>query len=290
MLVKKLASLALSVTLGAACGSCRVDRSQGTNPGEPGLELGLGDTVVSEDIGSDLRELAQSRIYFGRHSVGRNILSGLELLAEEHGAEDIHIVELDIEDQLPATFFAHSRVGENRHPKDKVDDFARRIRGGLPVKPDVAFMKFCYVDIDPHTNVRELFDYYRSALDGLSEEFPDVDFVHATVPLMTRNLGPKERLKLLLGQKLWGDEANARREQFNGLLRQNYDQSRIIDIARVESMNPDETQEQFTMDGEQHPALSPAYTNDGGHLNEAGQRKVAAEMIRVLAHNIRRNE
>jgi hypothetical protein len=286
MLVKKLAILALSVTIVAVCGSCREQRPGGTSSGESGR----GNTIVSEDIGSDLRELAQSRIYFGRHSVGRNILSGLELLAEEYGIKEIHIVELDVEHQLPATFFAHSRVGENLQPKSKVDDFVRRIRAGLPVRPDVAFMKFCYVDFDPQTNVRELFDYYGSALDQLSQEFPDVDFLHATVPLMTRKLGPKERLKLLLGRTLWGDEANAKRGEFNDLLRRSYDPSRIIDIARVESTNPDETQEQFTMGSEQHDALSPAYTNDGGHLNEAGQRKVAAEMIRVLAYNIRRNE
>jgi hypothetical protein len=286
MLVKKLAILALSVALVAVCGSCRVDRSQRAEPGEPEP----GEEIVSEDMGSDLRELAQSRIYFGRHSVGRNILSGLELLAEENGVEDLHLVELDVEDRLPDTFFAHSRIGENRHPKGKVDGFVAQLRGGLPARPDLALMKFCYVDIEADTNVRELFDYYRSALDGLVEEFPEVDFVHATVPLKSRKLGPKERLKLLLGRTLWGDEANVRREKFNDLLRESYDPSRIVDIARIESMNPDGTPVRFTLDGEQHPAMSPAYTYDGGHLNETGQRKVAVELLRVLAHNIRRNE
>jgi len=280
------AILLLMMVAATACGRSDVDRAQGANAGGPGL----GDRAVNEEIGSDLRELAQSRIYFGRHSVGRNILSGLGQLAAEHGVDGIHIVDLDSEEHLPDAFLAHSRVGENLDPKSKIDDFAARMRGGLPVKPDVAMMKFCYVDFNPDTNVRELFDYYRSTLDQLSTEFPDVRFLHATVPLMTREIGLKERIKLLLGQTLWGDDSNIKREEFSGLLRQTYDQNRVVEIARVESTNPDGTQEQFTIDGEPHPSLSPAYTTDGGHLNVAGQRQVAAHMVRVLARNSRQND
>jgi hypothetical protein len=170
----------------------------------------------------------------------------------------------------------------------KIEAFAERIRGGLSARPDIAFMKLCYVDFWPDTNARELFDHYRAAIGRLSAEFPQTRFLHATVPLTMRKLGIKERLKLALGKRLWGDESNVRREEFSGLVRESYPESRIVDIARLECVNPDGTPEQFAMDGKRHPCLSPAYTDDGGHLNGLGQRVVAAEMVRVLAHNVRR--
>jgi hypothetical protein len=284
--VKKLAVLMLSTTIAVACGGPDEDRGRVASRDEPGPD----DTVVSEDIGADLRELARSRIYFGRHSVGRNMLSGLELLAAEHGIDGIHVVDLDAESAVGDTFLVHSRIGENMSPRTKVDGFARRLRGGLPAKPDVAFMKFCYVDFDPNSDVPALFDYYRSTLDRLGEELPDMRLLHATVPLMARERDVKSRIKLLLGRPLWGDEANGKRQEFNELLAQTYDADLIVDIARAESTHPDGTREQFEKNGRVYYSLNPAYTTDGGHLNEAGQRRVAAEMVRVLARNLRQEQ
>jgi lysophospholipase L1-like esterase len=106
---------------------------------------------------------------------------------------------------------------------------------------------------------------------------------------MTRKLRLRDRLKLLLGKMVWRDEANVKREQFNDLLRECYDEGLIVDVARAESENPDGSQERFRADGCQHRCLSPVYTSDGGHLNEAGQRAVAAEMAHVLAQAMRRS-
>ena len=58
----------------------------------------------------------------------RHILSGLEQLTAEHGVDSVHIVDLDSEEQLPAAFLAHSRVGEHLDPKSKIDAFAERNR------------------------------------------------------------------------------------------------------------------------------------------------------------------
>jgi hypothetical protein len=220
------------------------------------------------------------------------MLSGLRLIAAEHGVRGIQIVSVDSppQSELPEAFFAHSRVGANEDPISKVEEFVRRMRGGFPGEPAVAFMKFCYVDFDPYTKVPELFAYYRSTIDQLTKELPAVRLVHATVPLMTRDLSVKNRIRLLLGRTPWRDGANIRRHEFNELLRQSYDPSRIIHIARVESTSPNGAREDFTNHGRQYFSLSPAYTNDGGHLNEGGQRRVAAEMIRVLARNLRQRE
>ena len=105
------------------------------------------------DIAADLREVAESRIYFGHHSVGQNMLSGAGQLAAQHGVDGIRFVELDCESALSVgPLFAHSRIGENGDAKSKVDGFARRLRGGLPEDLSVALMKLCYADIDPATH------------------------------------------------------------------------------------------------------------------------------------------
>ena len=250
-----------------------------------------GDMIVNQDIASDLRELAKSLLYFGRHSVGHNMVEGLEQLVADHGIKGIHIVELDCEHEIPSgPVFAHSRIGENKDPRSKIEGFSRRLRAGLTFEPDVALMKLCYVDFDPFTDIEKLFDYYRSALDQLSAEFPSVRFLHMTVPLMTRKLGPKERVKLLLGKSLWGDEANIKREEFSDLLRQAYDAREIVDIARLEARGPGGNEAYFVVGGRRYACLSPAYTSDGGHLNKTGQRRAAAELARVLADNLRRKK
>ena len=92
-------------------------------------------------------------------------------------------------------------------------------------------MKFCYVDFAPDTNASDLFSHYRSTMSRLSEEHPHVRFLHTTVPLMTRPLGIKERTRLLLGMPVWEDDANAKRHEFNQLVRETYDSDLIIDVA-----------------------------------------------------------
>jgi hypothetical protein len=266
-----------------ACGGSEMD---GVESGAEGASQRGGSTVI-EDLAADLREMAKARIYFGHHSVGANMLDGLRLLAAEQGVEDIQVVKLDEESAASEAFFAHSAVGRNGDPKSKVNEFAEVMREGLPAEPDVAFMKFCYVDFTPQTDVDELFAYYRSTMSRLSEERPRVRLLHTTVPLMERRRRVKDRVRLLLGMGVWEDDANIKRYEFNSLLRGTYDARLIIDIAREESTKPDGTRQQFRKDGQTYYSMNPAYTTDGGHLNEAGKRRVAAEMVRVSAREVR---
>jgi hypothetical protein len=147
-------------------------------------------------------------------------------------------------------------------------------------------MKFCYVDFEPDTDASDLFSHYRSTMSRLSEQHPDVRFLHTTVPLMTRERRIKDRIRLLLGMPVWEDDANAKRHEFNQLVRETYDSDLIIDVAVEESTRPDGTRQQYTKNDQTYYSLVPAYTTDGGHLNDIGQRKVAAEMVRVIARNV----
>ena len=53
--------------------------------------------------------------------------------------------------------------------------------------------------------------------------------------------------------------------------------------AKIESSYPDGSREYFVKDNKAYYSLIPAYTNDGGHLNETGRKIVASELIRFLA-------
>jgi hypothetical protein len=236
-----------------------------------------------QDIAADLRTLASRRIYFGHHSVGQDMLEGLQRLAREHDIRDLRLTAPDVEPPPTGGFLAHGRVGRNGDPGSKLDGFAQSLREGLATTSQIAFMKFCYVDFNPSTEVAQIFERYRRTLEDLAREFPQLSFLHVTVPLRTRSLGPKNRLRLLLGKPLWEDDSNARRHDFNQDLRRTYEESAVIDIARVESTRADGSREFFSRGDRRIPCLTPGLTRDGGHLNEAGQRAAAEELVRVVA-------
>ena len=145
-------------------------------------------------------------------------------------------------------------------------------------------MKFCYVDFTPSTNSAALFHRYQDAITSLQRKYPAVIFVHVTVPLTTRPNSFKDTVKRLMGRAVRKDEANARRTVFNEHLREAFAGQPLFDLARVESTRPDGTIESFRgRDGTTTAALFPGYTSDGGHLNELGRQRAAAEFVRVVA-------
>ena len=57
----------------------------------------------------------------------------------------------------------------------------------------------------------------------------------------------------------------------------------IFDLARAESTRPDGSRETFRYEGKDYYSLVPAYSSDGGHLSERGQRTLGADLIRFVA-------
>jgi hypothetical protein len=275
---------ALLVVFFVTCSACGNSSSDHTTVASTDIPFQESRELPSELI-ADLQTLAAGRAYFGHHSVGRNIIEGLERIAERANVDTLRVLQVKAGSPLPATFFAHSGVGQNKDPKSKVEDFLKRIRGYRKDTLDIAFMKFCYVDFDPYTDVDELFAYYRSSMDSLSEKRRDIRFLHATVPLKVHDLSFKDRVQKLLGRTVWDEDANIKRFEFNERLRATYSTEQIIDIAAWESTGPEGTTT-FRKHGRKFPALNPAFTTDGGHLNEAGSEAVAIAMIRVLAKNL----
>jgi len=146
---------------------------------------------------------------------------------------------------------------------------------GVGKNVDIAMMKLCYVDINKDTDITELFNYYQLSINKLKTQFPELFIVHWTVPLTDIPKGIKGVVKKIIRM-----DGNPYRHRFNELLRQNYKQDEIFDIAAFESTFSDGTKNLY-MNG--IPGLIPDYTSDGGHLNETGKRVIAYHLLEKLS-------
>jgi hypothetical protein len=242
---------------------------------------------MNSDTTSALNTIMGYRVFWGHQSVGGNIIDGLKVLLAESNTS-WHMAEIP-KDALPAgPAFIHQRIGQNGDPKGKMDAFARSIRE-MPSKPQLAFMKLCYVDVNRSTDVEDLIAHYANTLGKLKAEYPDVVFAHVTVPLAPEAMGIKDRIKRLAGIELKKERDNLRRGQYNALLRKTFPGDPLFDLDRVESTRPDGTRAQFSLDGQTALALAADYAGDeSGHLNAAGEKRAAIELVQFLKAAIAR--
>ena len=239
--------------------------------------------LISEKTRKDLMIIKDKRIYFMHHSVGNNISAGLKTLSSESGV-DLKVIYKKDQPKTSEKVFINATGGTNTQPKTKVDSFVEQIKGlNSNVVPDIAFMKFCYVDFNPNTDVNEIFSYYKQNIETLKNERPDVKLAHFTVPLKARPNSIKDKINRLLGRPVWEDTSNVKRAEFNKLLFEAFPQDPIFDIARIESTLPDGSRSSFVQDGKTYYSLASEYTDDGGHLNSLGQRRAAIEIAEFLA-------
>jgi hypothetical protein len=236
--------------------------------------------TLDADLGSQLQAVSRQRMFFGHQSVGKNILDGLDAIAREAGVP-LRIAERG---SLSTPGLVHTFVGENQKPLSKIEAFRREIDEGAGRGAEIAFFKFCYVDFSPDSDVEQLFQAYRSAHEDLRRRHPGVTLVHVTVPLTVTQRGVKARIKRLLGRRPAGELENVRREAFNTLIRSTYGgKEPLFDLARIESTYEDGGRSEFVLEGKRYPALVPAYTDDGEHLNAVGRRRAALGLVEFLA-------
>lgn len=251
--------------------------------GEPPVNTESAVSELIDGIPVSNRELlAQKKIFFGHQSVGRDILSGLGSLSTQ--GLTIKVTEGRSPDALAQPALAHSKIGSNRNPSSKIQDFAAAMRSGMGEQANIAFFKFCYLDFEPGVDVEKVFDEYSKTMGSLKIEYPSVKFAHFTVPLTTIQTGPKALVKSLLGRKPAGVEANIVRNQFNERLRKEYGgREPLFDLALIESTAPNGKQVTFESDGHSYPMLVSGYASDGSHLNEGGARWVGAKLASFLS-------
>lgn len=229
-------------------------------------------------------KLAGQKIYFGHQSVGVNIIDGVKAILSENPHIKLNIVELRNPSDFNVGVFAHSSVGKNEDPQSKTEDFSQIMNSGVGEQVDISFHKYCYIDANSRSDSNNIFQNYGKQMQQLFNLYPDVQFVHLTMPLTTVQTGPKAWIKKILGKPVGGLDANIKRNEYSQLLKKTYqDNGLIFDLAAVEAQKPDGTFESFTKNGHNYLAMYKGYTNDGGHLNQLGQKTVAEKLLIFLA-------
>jgi hypothetical protein len=271
LITKRIIIFLIVFTIGVGCDGGGIVKDQ------------TGSKKLQRISNSASQDLTQKKIYFGHQSVGFNIVDGINDIMAVHANIQLNIIETSDHNNFKTGVFAHSRVGQNVNAASKIEAFKSIMHNGIGNKADIAFFKFCYVDITGKSDVEKLFQEYKTALSELTSQYEDTLFIHCTVPLKTTHTTWKTWLKKILGKHIWEYEDNIKRNDFNSLLMSTYSgKEPIVDIARAESTYSDGKRQMFKKGSNIYYALIPAYTDDGGHLNKTGRKKVAVAMLSTL--------
>jgi hypothetical protein len=232
-------------------------------------------------------KLAEKRIFFGHQSVGYDIIGGIINILDEYNHVKLDIVETDEAAEFDRPIFAHSRIGKNTDPPSKISGFRKIMDSGVGDKVDIAFFKFCYVDIMRDSDPQKIFEIYNAVIDDLKERYHQVRFLHVTIPLCSAPVGTerkiKENIKLLIGRPGLVDD-NINRNLYNKLLNETYSKTEpVFDLALLESLNPDGFRLYANKGSEKVFFMSPQYTNDGGHIKQESRKRIAEQLLIILA-------
>ncbi len=234
--------------------------------------------------------LAGMTIYFGHQSVGYNILSGIQDVLAENPHIKLKILETKSADDLIDPIFGHSNIGKNRFPETKINEFVDLLAAEKGGNVDVAFLKFCYVDVNADTDAKEMFYKYVEGIEKIQRTHPDVKIIHFTIPLraIEDNFVEKIKWSIGLGRGQQKAKGNIVKSEYNTLIRQEYvDKGLIFDIAHIESTTPQGDIVTFSYQGKKYPALYHEYTDDGGHLNKIGRTRIAQHLLVFLAESLK---
>jgi hypothetical protein len=217
--------------------------------------------------------LETARVYFGHQSVGRDILAGIAEVAPT-----LQVVQLD---QLPTVAggtLAESSIGVNGQPASKDVAFLEAVEHLAP--GEIALYKYCYLDMAADTNPDSLFASYAATLTAARSS--GVRILAATMPVTTVAPAWKRWNKQALG-RVTDTDLNLKRQKFNDLVRANYDDRSLVDLARMESTLENGNRSTIEVAGRVVEVLPDAHTDDGAHLNTRGRRQVATEFVNALA-------
>lgn len=227
-----------------------------------------------------IRTINSHRILFAHMSVGDDILNGL-VLANSESKEPIAIHHIEALSQLDTqnAGISHIKIGANTQPFQKLSNFRQFLLSNNNGQSfDYVGIKFCYVDITNKTDIHALLNEYNALVKDVIMRYPHIKFVHFTVPLTTHYGSLKNRIKTLI----LGDQDNIKRNTYNELLCETYSNKAIIDIALFESSYPDSSRMKHSYFKAKHNSLIPAYTTDGGHLNDLGKKRVAVPFVESI--------
>ena len=222
--------------------------------------------------------LAQRTIYFGHQSVGGDIVQGIREILAQHPEIPFRFADNRNDSRGLHEFL----IGENGNPASKNSSFLVVTAGALAPRPVLMF-KYCWVDVGNNTDVEAMFRAYRDTVTELHARHPDATVVHVTMPLTDVEPRLRYLIRRLRGSATKLDQ-NARRNRFNELLRSEFGgQEPVFDLAGLESTHVDGSPAYANYTGTRVYYLAPEWTTDGGHLNPAGRRRVAEQLLLYLA-------
>ncbi|WKK66829.1 hypothetical protein [Lutimonas zeaxanthinifaciens] len=226
------------------------------------------------------KKLASKRIFFGHQSVGSNIIDGLLTEMKKNPSEKLKLISTEMLSirENDNGVFVHKEIGKNGDPMLKINDFVSVVESGVGDKVEFAGLKFCYADFTSSTDINKIFLYYKEKMSMLEKKYPNLSIIHFTVPLRTVQGGLKGSMKRFLGKDT-GIKNNRVRNDFNHLLREELESSKIFDLARIESTFDDGSRNFILSKGDTIYALVPEFSIDGGHLSEKGKNIVARKFI-----------
>lgn len=225
--------------------------------------------------------LSTRKVFFGHKSVGQNIIDGIKAVMARNPDVHLNILETTRSEDFSSPVFAHSPIGLNKDPKSKISEFKKVLESGIGQTADIAMVKFCFVDIDRNTDIKSLLNDYGEAMASLNRDYPNLRIVTFTVPLTNQPRGIKPMIKRILGMMPPYKEDNKTRNLFNAELRRRFGDS-VFDLAGLEATRPDGNKVFFKDADGTYDLMNPAYTDDGGHLNELGSQLIAIDLLIYL--------
>ena len=222
---------------------------------------------------ADVEAAARQRVLFAHQSVGANILDGVRKLADENNVKLTITESRGDQGKTPAIF--QFMVGRNGDPLGKIKDFVSTSSSFPDI--DVAMVKICYVDLNKSSDATAVAKTYADAIKTLQRAHPSTRFIAITSPLTAVPSGAKAWVKSLIKGSSPELADNEKRKDFNDYLRREFDKDHLFDLAALEA------EKAVADDGKEIEVMRPSLTDDGGHLNAAGQRLVGAAFIKLLA-------
>jgi hypothetical protein len=143
-------------------------------------------------------------------------------------------------------------------------------------------MKLCYADIGSGSDIEALTQHYRRAINHLMRRRPGLGIGHVTTPVRRMPTGTRALVRRILRRPEDALEDNRLRGHFNEWLRNEFPRNSIFDLAGWESTLGQGRSTGRRSRGEYIQSLTPAYTDDGGHLNDTGRRVVAGAFCRFV--------
>jgi hypothetical protein len=241
--------------------------------------------IRDPELAGELERLGRMRIFFAHRSVGADLMNGVRAIACENGGVPISVREVGRD--LSSGVFGHAMLAAaNGDPVSKLRHLERMLGDGIGEVADVVLFKFCYADFSAQSDPTWMFRSYDRTIRALRMGFPHLKFLHVTAPLTTarRSSGARAAVDAFRHRTPGGLVDNSRREEFNDLVRRTYDgREPVFDLARAESTTADGAHELHDLHGRPVANLVPAYTTDGGHLNELARAKIARQLVSTIA-------